>query len=67
MSRDVKMKVKPMYNPVWDNAIAEAHGKLQEAKKRVTGLKRTIRNWTKLRDSGMPWTGQGGNAAPTQN
>jgi len=63
MSNSVKRKVDIVSNRAWDAVIVDAQQKLEEAKKRVKGLRRAIRNFTKLRDAGQPWPG----GSTTQN
>jgi hypothetical protein len=58
MSNRVKTKLGVTSNRAWDDAIREASRHLSLAKRRVVGLERTLRNWKKLRDEGMPWPGQ---------
>lgn len=44
----------------WSAALKEANRQLILAKRRVEGLEKTVRNWTRLRDEGMPWPGDSG-------
>jgi hypothetical protein len=54
-----KLDIKP--NKQWNDAIREAQRQLILAKRRVEGLEKTVRNWTQLRDRGMPWPEQSHN------
>lgn len=58
MSNRVKEMLGVTSNRAWDDAIREANRHLALAKRRVVGLERTVRNWKKLKDEGMPWPGQ---------
>lgn len=55
MKNHVKRKDKRMYNPVWDAVIADAERKLDDAKALVGNLRKTVRNFRKLRDEGHEW------------
>ena len=64
MPNRVKSKVRHTTNRAWDEAILEAERQLKFAKERVNGLERTIKNWIKLRDEGIPWPKQITNHEP---
>jgi hypothetical protein len=57
MPNRVKGKVRPTPNSSWNSAISEASRQLALAKRRVEGLEKAVKNWTKLRDDGIPWPG----------
>ena len=56
----VKRKLGVTSKLAWDSAIKEARRQLVITKRRVEGLERTVQNWTRLRDEGMPWPGDSG-------
>jgi hypothetical protein len=58
MSNRVKEKLGVASNSPWNLAIKEVERHLTLAKRRVVGLEKTVQNWKKLRDEGMPWPGQ---------
>ena len=64
VSSTVKHKVRRASSKSWDAVIAKAERQLKRAEGRVDGLKRTIQNFIRLRDSGMPWPGE---KSATQN
>jgi len=55
MPNRVKGKVRHTPNSPWDAAIKEAQRQLVHARRRAEGLERAVKNWTKLRDEGIPW------------
>jgi|HubBroStandDraft_6_1064221.scaffolds.fasta_scaffold04816_4 hypothetical protein len=58
MSNRVKREVRKVRREPktqGNNAIREAQRQLLLAKRRVEGLEKTVENWTRLRDEGMPW------------
>lgn len=42
----------------WDVLIADAERRLTEAKIRVAGLEKAVKNFKELRDSGTLWPGE---------
>jgi hypothetical protein len=60
MSNRVKTGLDNRAKRVWDSAIKEANRQLILARRRVEGLEKTVRDWTRLRDEGMPWPGDSG-------
>ena len=43
----------------WDEAIRNAEAEISEAQTRISGLRRSIASFCKLRDSGMEFPGRG--------
>jgi len=60
MPNRVNHKLDRMTKRTWNAAIREAERQLVLAKRRVEGLETTVKNWTRLRDEGMPWPGPSG-------
>lgn len=57
MSNHVKGKVIHSYRRTWNIALADVKRQIVLAKRRVAGLEKTLENWAKLRDEGIPWPG----------
>jgi hypothetical protein len=65
MTKSVKGKLdikSKKTKKTWNMAIREAERHLVLAKRRVDGLEKTVANWTRLRDEGIPWPSDQENA-----
>ena len=58
MSKEKSSQCLNDVNP-WEMAIKDAKNKIEQAKAQIVGLRRAIRAFEVMRDSGEPWPGSG--------